>query len=297
VSAYNQNTLSVFTADPVSGILRFTQLLSPSDGGFSPSVPFGMTITPNGEYLFLISHSAQKSGVLSLKRNKNGSLSYVSQVSNNDGTLLEPIFARSNDKFVFVTAEAAPYWTLFAVQDDGSLKSFVTVKLPEASPEGIDVADEYVYIAANGILVYKITDGSNVSLVQTVARNDPDLINPFSIALSDDDQYLYVPGRRSDSFSVYQRNSNGLLSPTPVQHFKNGVDNVQGLLEPIEVVEGGGFVFVTCYRSGVVVFQNVQGKLSYVGTTAGLGMYSGTVIGDYLYTVSYTQNALFVYSI
>ncbi len=191
-------------------------------------------------------------------------------------------------------------------------------------PNAIAVSpdNKHVYVASttdNAIVVFTRDPSSGQLTLAEIQQNGVNgvegLAGASAIAISSDNQRLYVTGTRDNAIVVFERDVNtGTL--TFLQKQQDGVNNVDGLAgaTAVAVSKDNLFIYVTGKNdNAVAVFSRnpQQGELAFVAaykngvqpddgpTITGLsGAYAVTVSpnNNHVYVVSNTDNALVAFS-
>lgn len=129
----------------------------------------------------------------------------------------------------------------------------------------------------------------------------------YAVTVSPDGKNLYGVGYQSDALVAFERNpQNGEL--TPIQTIKNGENNIQDMKSPYHMVlsPDGLHAYVAGYGDDALLSfaREADGKLSFLqsikngqgaGGLDGVENVAITADGKYVYTASFTDNAVSVF--
>ncbi|MBX2840121.1 MAG: IPT/TIG domain-containing protein, partial [Flammeovirgaceae bacterium] len=228
--------------------------------------PHTLTISPNNKYLYISSSDFFKTGndfIFVYKVNDNGTLSFVQKVDDpitNDLNGSNSVIVSPDGKFLYATGAFANTLIIYEInQGDGKLTKKKTyygeglinkvngLMEPNSLHLSNDSDGKYlIFPAATGnvLLIFErnISTG-DVTLVKTIG----DLKFPREVAISPDDNFLYVTEVGNASVTLIRKNANWSQA-SYVQRFSAGEnsDNSSGQEGPfgVDVSKDGKFVFV-----------------------------------------------------
>ncbi len=195
-----------------------------SAAGFIAGVePWGIAISPNGNYLYVTNVSSTgASGLSPYTINPDGTLAAITTGTFATGSGPKGIAISPNGNYLYVTNDGGSISAYTITSGSGALASngtFTTVTNPQGgiaiSPNG-----NYLYVTnvsssgTNGLSAYAINSGGSLSLSSSGYTTGA---TPFGIAISPDGNYLYVTNIGSatgaSGISAFRINSDGTLSP------------------------------------------------------------------------------------
>jgi len=235
ITSYNDDSLLVFTRNPLSGSLYFIQVVkNNSNGVIGLDGADGVTVTPDGKSVYVAGYADDSLAVFSRDLSTGEVLFFQDFKNGKDG-----INCLDGASRIAVSSDGGSvYITGFK---DNSVAVFTRDT----------ITGELTYL--NGI-----KNGSN---------GLEDFIGPKGITVSLDGKNVYVACYSSDSLAVFNRNTTtGEILFSAL--FKNGESSVEGLNGASNVIvsSDGKNVYVSSYYdSSLVIFnRNIStGELSY----------------------------------
>ena len=310
--------VSVFRRDELAGKVLFVQLLSDNiDGVDGLSEASGVTISADGKFVYVVSHTDDAVAVFS-RDAITGELTFVE--AKFDG--LAGVNGLNGASFVAISPDTANLYVassdedavaVFARNKTTGKLTFVEVK--QTGSSGITTLDgaRSLAISPDGKQVYvvSINDDALTAFARDLATGRLTLIEaytdgqsgvnglstPLSVAVSPDGKHVYAVGEFDNALMVFSRDAaTGKL--TVVETLIDGQNGVDGLSFPLAVAlsPDGQFVYASATGDDAVsVFlrNQITGRLTYLesqkdgrGPVDGLGFPQGLTPsqdGNYLY--------------
>ena len=267
----NSSTISVFTINPVTGLLTPVPG-SPFPTGVTPD-QIALAVTPDNRFLYAANSRSGKISAFSITA--NGALSSVPGSPFSSGeigtgrTKVSP-----NGRFLFVTSENNRMVVL-SISSDGALTQVTGSPFPLGDEDfgttlGVDVncAGNLLFVGEqiNGltrVLVLDITASGTLSAISGSPFSFFGGSNSQVVVLSPDDRFLYVPNEGNGKLSVLSVAANGSLSAIPGSPFFVGTDD--RLPADTATSRAGTFVYTANDDATISVFAvAVTGMLSEV---------------------------------
>ncbi len=261
--SYNDAAVAVFKKN--SNDLDYVMCLKDGENGVDGlSEAYSITVSPDGNYVYVVGND---DAISILKKNGDG-LDYVTCLKDGENGV------------------------------DG---------LKRARSVTISSTGNYVYVASmgdNAVSVFK-KDGDSLEYIMCL-KNGKDSVDGLSgansVAVSPNDDYVYVAAWAGNALSVFKRSGDSLEY---VRCFKDSVDSVYGLSGARTVLASpnGDYVYVLASNdSAISVFKNNEDSLEYVAclkdSVDSLGNMTSMAIGpngNYIYIVSSTNKKISVF--
>ena len=202
------------------------------------SIPYGIAITPNGEYVYV----ANSAGTVSvINTTTNTVTATITGFANAYDVAISP-----NGKYAYVTGGqglAVVNTTTNTVIKNITLQNDNAVKNLAVTPDG-----NYVYVADGGYLCVVTTATNTMTQVYSFADVN---FGPVNIAITPDGAYVYVTG--GDSYVAVI--STALSTQTANLTVPSGAIGVA-------MTPSGDFAYVTCYSGQVSVIKTATNTVT-----------------------------------
>ena len=301
------NEVSVFRRDEPSGKALFIQLLSDNtDGVDGLSEAFGLTVSADGKFVYVASHTDDAVAVFS-RDPITGTLTF--EEAKFDG--LAGVNGLNGASFVAISPDTTNLYVASADEDavavftrNKTTGKLTFVEFKQIGSSGITTLDGALSLAISpdGKQVYVISFNDNAL---TAFSRDPatgrltlieayidgqngvnGLSGPLSVAVSPDGKHVYAVGQSDNALMVFTRDAaTGKL--VVVQTLTDGKNGVDGLSLPLAVALSPDGQFVYASSTGddalsVFLRNQTTGNLTYLesqidgrGSVDGLGFPQG----------------------
>jgi 6-phosphogluconolactonase (cycloisomerase 2 family) len=313
LTSRNENAVIVFERNLNTDILTLVEKQTDGENGVDGLAGAkSLAMSPDDQYLYVVSEEDDAIAIFSRDANNQGKLTYENHISSNNVGLdeMELVITAHDSQHIYVIGSYDAGWLLPDIKgviitfsnDNGSLSkknSFeYTSDLSFAKTVTITPNDQHLYVLTDvndgdlivdkdAILTFSNNSATGeLSLVENIqngtqivtgleASSGNDLETAFSIAISPDEQHLYVINEIANAITVFRRDmiNQGQLAFIE----KNEVNGAKSLA----VSQDGNHVYVTSKsENALVVFRRDQetGTLLLVDTkTEGRDGVSGLI--------------------
>ena len=289
VASSGDDALTVFDRFPGNGTLSFNRVFKDGVNGVDGlRSATSVVVSPNGQQVLVVSNRDNDLVVFD-RVPSNGGMSFNRVIMTGINRYLsgKSVAISPDGRQIFVTS----YWddalvVLDRTPENGDI-SFN--RFYQDSPHGIGVlekpqeaafssdsqqmfvavADGYFHLGDEALKVFNRTTGNRMHCIQVLkdGKNGVDgLYNANSVAISSDNQQVFVTSRFNKTLSIFDRfPSNGTLSFN--RFFKDSVNGVDGLVSPssVAVSPDNRQVFVTSgFGDALAVFDRFRnGTLNF----------------------------------
>ena len=329
VIGYYDNALTVFDRDIASGELRYRTMYKDGVNGIDGLVRVvELAVSANGSQVFTTSGTdntlavfdRKASGELTLRAVFEDEVDGVDGLGGATGVAISP-----DDSQVFVTGSDDDALVIFDRDANGDLSYRTIFKDDVDGVEGLDCA-QIVMVSPEGRLVI-VSSASCGDDAIVVFDRDPDsgdisyrqfftdgkdgvdgLDGALGIEMTADGSQVFVAGERDSAVAVFAVDDDAGYAMSYQTMYKDGVDGVIGLPEPVDVSLNSDEtkLFVYNWNGGIAVFDrdSTSGELTYrtqfdnnsngIDKLGGYGI-SVSPDGSQLFVASNNYNSLSVF--
>ncbi|MBI1745554.1 MAG: beta-propeller fold lactonase family protein [Acidobacteria bacterium] len=296
VANANDSTISIYTVDPVTGILR-------PDGyyyiGLSTQ-PESLAIDPTGSYLYVADYTGSRVWAYSINPpsniNKTGKLTFIGNVSSAGGPT--SLTVDPSGKYVYV-ANLNGGVTAYTIGGSGALTAISGSPFTAGTnPDGVvvDPSGKYLYVSnlGGGVSAYTITGTGSLS---PIAGTAPTGTNPEAVVVDPSGKFLYV-ANNDGTLSSFSITGTGSLSPI-------GSITVSSSLDSITIDPSGRYIYLTDSVTNQIYAYSINSTTGALAAVTGSPFATGTTpqfvsvdsSGQFLYVANRGSNDVWEYSI
>lgn len=324
-TSYDFGSVTVFDINKSTGEMTYQSIIETGINGVSGmDGAYGIQMSPDGKNIYVMGNF--EASIAALTRDPNtGTLTFLESITD-DGATIDGLdgalqLTMSTDgNYVYALGSSENAISFFSRSSNGSLNYIGMVQNGVNGvskldyPVGIDVSEDgdNVYVSsfnANAVVVFE----REPSTGEIFFRNENSssdggvegLDGPAAMAISEDDEYLYLASRVSDALLVFKRDATtGELNF--IETYYNNDGDIRGMngAQSVVVSPNGQYIYVGGFWDhSIAQFEkNTNGTLSFVARYQdnrdgfdGLNGISSMVMspdGKYLYATSFWENTV-----
>ncbi len=252
VSSWNSREIIVFEINRDSGALLEKQVLPLGEGVF----PFGLTIHPNGNFLYVANWFGGTYG-FSIDTFTGKLAPIPGSPFVNVGSVNVQVEVEPSGNFAYVTNYDSNHVTAYSVNQQTGVLSIGETTMARSGPRSIafvmgdkpvEFSSRFAYLAdfdSNSVSIYKVN--GKTGMFKSIAKAKTG-VAPESIALHPLNRFLYVANSKSNSISAFEINQrNGKLKEINGSPFQTGEGP-----RSITVDYNGNYLYTTSPKSNTM---------------------------------------------
>jgi len=328
VTSFGDHAVTAFLVSPVSGELVYiNSVVDGEEGVEGINGANAIAISPDGKYVFA---SGENTLVIFQRASSTGQLSYLTKytdgVEADELSGIEAIGVSKTGNYLYTLSAFDDAITLFEMnQLTGNLTEQSVIKNGIDNVSGLayptcvafanDFSEMYITsLGGNGLLHFNVDNSTGAIAFNSVISSSnttslSGIEGTSSLAISSDDQHVYVAGEIDDALAIFERDQiTGMLNYLGMIEDGSSNDGLNGV-KHLTVSPDGNHVYAAGFwDASIAIFQrNVStGMLTYLGRmkdglfgTDGLSGVSKVIVspdGMHVYSAAALENGIGVFS-